>query len=610
MSETGIPVAGAPPEEDGFEDEFELACSSCNADLDGAELFQTHRVCPSCRRHYWMTARERIVLLIDPGSFQETSAELVSIDPLLFHDRLPVADRLTEAREQPSVAEAVVTGTGSIGGQPAVIIALDLAVFGAGIGIVAGEKIALAMEHAVTRRLPTIAICSGGTGKGQEGVLSLAQIGKLASGAARLRRVGVPLIALLSHPTTGNVMIGIANQADIAFAEPGAQIGAVTARDAFAQGALDGLLDRAEQRDLVERLLRLLAHRGSARAGTVAGSSGAGLRARDELEHLRRLERPSAGNYISRLAVDFVELHGDRLSDDATAITGGIGRIGGVSCVAIGTLRFEGLNAAAFAKVNRLLRLATHLELPVVTIVETGGHTYEDPATGLSMAKTISLLAAIPVPVIGVAIGEISGMAGMTLLAADRVVMQEHAVISWQAGEPVASARDCLRLGLIDAIVPEPDPAADEDPARAAEALEAAISHALAEVAGSGPRRLLDDRTRRLRHLGISTAEGREVAKIEWRELQEVQRAIGRSLDDLRHRWEHRQLAIPAFTGRPPLSHRTGRPQMPTIVLPKFKIKKPDLAELANRMQTTRRGLALREPREAEHSGEAPNDRT
>jgi hypothetical protein len=184
--------------------------------------------------------------------------------------------------------------------------------------------------------------------------------------------------------------------------------------------------------------------------------------------------------------------------------------------------------------------------------------------------------------------------------------MQEHAVISWNAGEPVASARDCLRLGLVDAIVPEPEPAADEDPAKAAEALEAAIAHALADIGGVGTRRLLDDRTRRLRHLGLSTAEGREVARVEWRELQEVQRMIGRSIDDLRYRWEHRQLSIPALTGRPPMA----RPQIPTIVLPKFNFKKPDLTELANRMQTTRRGLAMREPRESEPSVEAPNERT
>src|SRR4051794_1842311 len=93
----------------GLDDgELDLACSSCNADLTNDELFASHRVCSQCRRHYWIAARDRIVLMVDPGSFHETNAELASIEPMLFRDRLPVADRIAEEREQPAVADAVV----------------------------------------------------------------------------------------------------------------------------------------------------------------------------------------------------------------------------------------------------------------------------------------------------------------------------------------------------------------------------------------------------------------------------------------------------------------------------------------------------------------------
>jgi acetyl-CoA carboxylase carboxyl transferase subunit beta len=570
-----------------------------------------------------MTARERIRLLLDPGSFQETSAELVSIDPLLFHDRLPVADRLAEAREQPSVADAAVTGVGTIGGQPAVIIALDLAAFGTGIGIVAGEKIALAIEYAVTRRLPVIAICSGGGGKAQEGVLSLAQISKLASSAARLRRVGLPLIALLTHPTTGNVLVGIANQADIAFAEPVAQVGLDPSRTARAEGvhstaetliqhgAIDGVLDRSRQRGLLERLLKLLANRGSSHAGPAIPPGSTVLRAHEELTFARRSIRPAAPDYIERLASDFIELRGDRFTSNSPAIAGGIARVEGATTVVIGVTRDgAGLTDQAFAKVNRLLRLAAHLELPVVTLVEAGGSATQDGSeTGLGMALTLSLLTAMPVPVVSVVIGEVRGLSGMTLLAADRIVMQEHAVISVGAGDPVASARDCLRLGLVDVIAPEPEPAADADPDAAALALGTAIANALAEVAAAGSRRLADDRTRRLRHLGLTTPEAREFAKIEWKEFQEVQRRIGRSIEDLRQRWEHRQLQFPPLANRPGLPQWGTRPSLPSIVLPKFTIRRPDLTEFANRVQTTRRGLALRDHRESEQTGESLDER-
>lgn len=596
MSEPVMP----PLDDSTLDDDVELACSSCNADLSSDELFLSHRVCPSCGRHFWLPARERIQLLVDDGSFQETNAELVSLDPLLFHDRLPVPDRLAEVREQPAVAEAVVTGTGTIGGHRAVIVALDLAVFGVGIGIVAGEKIALAMEQAVTHRLPVIAICSGGGGKGQEGVLSLAQVAKLASASARLRRVGVPLIALLTHPTSGNALVGIANQADIAFAEPGAQIGrdarsrggGTTAEALIEHGAIDGVIDRVHQRELFERMLRLLAHRGTPRGIPTAQPGATGLRAHEELAFAQRVDRPTARDYVARLAVDYVELRGDRLSADSPSVVGGIGRIEGVTAVIIGTVRDDnGATGAAFAKVNRLLRLAAHLELPVVSFVETGRAIVDDPEAGLGMALTLSLLTAMPVPVIAVALGEVAGPAGMALLTADRVVMQEHAVVSMSAGDPVASARDCLRLGLADAIVSEPDPAADADPETATRALGAAIANALTDVAGAGSRRLLDDRARRLRHLGLSTDEGREAARIEWRELQDLQRAIGRSIDDLRQRWEHRQLPIPTIAGR-------SWPALPTIALPKLNLRRPDLAELASRVQTTRLGLAHRDHHE------------
>jgi acetyl-CoA carboxylase beta subunit len=61
--------------------EVALSCPSCGTLLDGEELFEVYRVCPSCRRHFWLPARERLHLLVDPGSFAETNAELASIDP-------------------------------------------------------------------------------------------------------------------------------------------------------------------------------------------------------------------------------------------------------------------------------------------------------------------------------------------------------------------------------------------------------------------------------------------------------------------------------------------------------------------------------------------------
>jgi acetyl-CoA carboxylase beta subunit len=597
---------------DGFEldddDELELACSSCNADLTDDQLYRSHRICSHCRRHFWIAARERLALLLDPSTLHETNAELASIEPLRFRDRLPVADRLAEEREQSALADAVVTGTGEIGGCHAIVIALDLAIFGAGVGIVAGEKIALAIELAVNRRLPVIVICSAGAGRGREGVLALAQAGKLAASAARLRRVGVPLFALITHPTSGNVVLGIANQADFCFAEPGAHSGlgggtslmsayaSAKAEELVSAGAIDGVLDRTEQRRQFGLLLRLLADRWSANVDanppTVA------------TEQFRASKPVTARDWIRRVAVDFTPLRGDRLRADSEVIAGGIASVAGATVIVLATDRTAGaLDSAAFAKINRLLRLAAHLELPVVSLVETPGAGDEvDSRTELAMAQTLALLVSIPVPIVCVVTGEASGLKGTSLTVADRVLMLDDAVIALASGDQIATARDCFRLGIVDSVIPTFASASNSDE------LAARIGAAVHELAGTSSRRLIDERARRLRQVGLGTAESRAVAHLEWHELQEMQRAVGRTLGELRRRWEHRQLSLPDFSGRPSRTF-TGRPSLPPMNFPKLTIRRPDFANMASRMATTRKGLLIREPRERIELGDAPDDK-
>src|SRR4051812_22581224 len=118
------PVQDEPSLLDALED-FELDCPTCGINLLGSELFDRFRICPTCHRHFSLPARERLALIVDPDTFQETNAALISVDPLVFHDQLPFPDRLAEAQERSGVSEAVITGLGEIGGQPAVLALLD-----------------------------------------------------------------------------------------------------------------------------------------------------------------------------------------------------------------------------------------------------------------------------------------------------------------------------------------------------------------------------------------------------------------------------------------------------------------------------------------------------
>jgi acetyl-CoA carboxylase carboxyl transferase subunit beta len=606
--------------------DYELDCPSCGENLLGAELFERFRVCPRCRRHFSLLLRERLALIVDDGSFQETNGALVSVDPIVFHDQLPYPDRLAGVTARGDVSDAIITGIGKIEGQPAVLALIDHLYLGGTIGVVAGEKIALAMELAIVRRLPLIAVCSGGDARAQQGILALVQLAKLASTAARLHRVGVPFISVLTHPTTGGVYVGLANQADIILAEPGARIGLSgtggpstsgaggrpnTAELLLARGMIDDVIDRTRLRQQLARVLDLLAERGTPRhPGPLASLAGGSLPGWDAAALARHPARPTSVGYLRRLMPELIELHGDRETGDDPAMICGIGRLEGVTVAVIAQERGHSeeqitrnggrVGPAGYRKAMRLLRLASQLELPLITFVDTPGAMTgveaEAGGIGMALAQTLRLMCVYPLPIVVAVIGEGGSAGAMAIGIGDRIVMQERAIYSMSGAEDAGAhfypaggrsseapsslqltARDCQRLGVIDAIVPEPTPGAHANPDLAALQLRRALLISLVELSGVGPRRLLVDRARRIRSMGLTTPEGREAARHEWQELQELQRNLSRSLgdlrDDLRGRWEHRSRGL-----------AISRAAIPT----RFHLHRPDLGDLADRLSTMR----------------------
>jgi acetyl-CoA carboxylase carboxyl transferase beta subunit len=615
-----------------------LACPTCGAELTGTEAFETYRVCPACQRHFPIPARERLRLLLDADSFRETNAALVSLEPLVFRDLLPVPDRLAEAAERfgsgpgGGVSEAVVTGIGAIGGREAMLVVLDHAFLGTSIGPVAGEKILLAMETAAARRLPLVALCTGGGARTQEGLLGLIQAPKIAAAAAVLHRAGVPFVSVLAHPATGAAWTALANQADIILAEPGARIGpggrqsggdtTEPAEMLLERGLSDGIVARTHLRGTLATLLGLFADRGGYRpaaaadlalwsAGIVAGEPIAARRRAagwEEARLARHPQRPRARDYLVRIVTEWIELHGDRAGCDDAAIVIGLGRIAGIPVAIIAGERGQPATAGAFRKAERLLRLAGHLELPVVTLVDTPGldsGPESDPAqTAAALAGVVGLTGLLPVPVVSVVVGEAAGAAGIAFGIGDRILMQEHAVYTVgggegtdrRAAEPLAAsrlltARECARLGVADAVIAEPQPAAHVDSEAASRALGTAIATALVDLSSVGPRRLLDDRAAKLRNLGQTTPEGREAARREVRELQELQRTLARSLGDLRERLEGhglpRGIHLPQLPSLPaPVRDRV---HIDTSALPTVERARAELVERAVRLSARRR---------------------
>jgi acetyl-CoA carboxylase carboxyl transferase subunit beta len=199
-------------------------CTNCRAIVWKKDLESNARVCPKCQHHFRLTSRQRLELLLD-GRWLEHDADLASNDPLQFVDTKPYAARLKETRRKLGMSDAVLNAEGLLNGRPVMCCSMEFGFIGGSMGAVVGEKVALAVERAIDRKMPLIVVsCSGGA-RMMEGTLSLMQMAKVSAALGRLDDVRLPYISLLTDPTTGGVTASYAMLGDLNIAEPGALIG-------------------------------------------------------------------------------------------------------------------------------------------------------------------------------------------------------------------------------------------------------------------------------------------------------------------------------------------------------------------------------------------------
>jgi propionyl-CoA carboxylase beta chain len=139
------------------------------------------------------TARERVVELLDEGSFVELD-ELARHRSVAFgmeHDR-PYGD-------------GVVTGYGTVEGRPVCVFAQDFTVMGGSLGQVFGEKIVKVMDLAVKTGCPVVGINDSGGARIQEGVVSLGMYGEIFRRNVHASGV-VPQISLVMGPCAGGAV--------------------------------------------------------------------------------------------------------------------------------------------------------------------------------------------------------------------------------------------------------------------------------------------------------------------------------------------------------------------------------------------------------------------
>ena len=206
----------------GNSDNGAQSCPGCKELLSPEDLRSYYMVCPHCGHHFRMSARQRVELLADSGSWNEIAANLRSADPLEFFDLRPYSDRLEEAEYDTGLSEAMLVGRARMHKMDIVLAVMDFAFIGGSMGSVVGERFWRAAEKAIEQRFPMVVVCSSGGARMQEGILSLLQMAKTTCAVELMGEVPVPFVSVLTHPTTGGVMASFATLADVIIAEPGA----------------------------------------------------------------------------------------------------------------------------------------------------------------------------------------------------------------------------------------------------------------------------------------------------------------------------------------------------------------------------------------------------
>lgn len=197
-------------------------CEKCGSILYKDDLEKNFYVCRSCHHHQRISARKRIEMIADEGSFEAFDEDFQTSNPLDF----PGYDEKIEAmRRKTGLNEGVIYGCCRIHSEKIMLAVMDSRFMMGSMGTAVGEKITRAIEKATELGLPVIIFtCSGGA-RMQEGILSLMQMAKTSAAVEAHGRAGLPYFTVLTDPTTGGVTASFAMLGDVILAEPGTLIG-------------------------------------------------------------------------------------------------------------------------------------------------------------------------------------------------------------------------------------------------------------------------------------------------------------------------------------------------------------------------------------------------
>ncbi len=198
-----------------------VKCRFCGALIYKKEMDE-FKICPKCGGHFRISAKERLAITCDEGTFEEFDADMTSKNPMGYPDYDKLIARM---QAKTGLKEAVVTGKCRINGYETVIAVMDSNFMMASMGSVVGEKITRAVERASENNLPIVIFTASGGARMQEGIISLMQMAKTSAAVRRHSDKGLLYLTVMTDPTTGGVSASFANLGDIILAEPKATIG-------------------------------------------------------------------------------------------------------------------------------------------------------------------------------------------------------------------------------------------------------------------------------------------------------------------------------------------------------------------------------------------------
>jgi acetyl-CoA carboxylase carboxyl transferase subunit alpha len=251
----------------------------------------------------------------------------------------------------------------------------------------------------------------------------------------------------------------------------------------------------------------------------------------------RHMQRPTTLDYIGHIFDDFVELHGDRNYSDDPAMVTGIAKLEGRSVAIIGQQKgkttkenlarnFGMANPEGYRKALRVMRIAERYEKPIISFIDTPG-AYpgigaEERGQAEAIAKNLREMAELTVPFISIITGEGGSGGALGIGMGNRVLILEFAIYSVISPEGCASilfrdakrandaavamkitAKDLLKLEIVDEIIKEPVGGAHNNPKQAAAFIKAAIIKSLEPLLSLSHRELIADRYNKFRKMGV-----------------------------------------------------------------------------------------------------------